>query len=135
VLNELNNTVSLVKEKKNSYFVDSSISTLPKDFTTYSKAGDIHISKDGKFLYASNRGHESIAIFKIDLANGTLKTVGYEPVLGKNPRNFSLTPDGKFLIVANQDTNTIVAFKRNAETGKLSFVSEVSCSMPVCVVF
>ncbi|QNM84155.1 lactonase family protein [Polaribacter pectinis] len=135
VLNELNNTVSLVKEKDAVYYIDSSTSTLPKDFTAYSKAADIHISKDGKFLYASNRGHESIVIFEVNPKNGTLKTIGYEPVLGKQPRNFSLSPDEKFLLAANQDTDNIVSFKRNAETGKLGFVSEVSCSMPVCVLF
>jgi 6-phosphogluconolactonase len=135
VLNELNNTVSLVKEKENNYYVDFSIPTLPKDFTAFSKAADIHISKDGKFLYASNRGHESIVIYKVHPTNGTLTNLGYEPVLGKHPRNFSLSPDEKYLLVANQDTNNIISFKRNAETGKLTFVSEVGAPMPVCILF
>lgn len=135
VLNELNNTVSLVKEKDSMYYVAASISTLPVNFTAYTKAADIHLSKDGKFLYVSNRGHESITIFEVNSKNGTLKTIGFEPVLGKNPRNFSLSPDNKFLIVANQDSNNIVSFKRDTETGKLTFVSEVAASMPVCVLF
>ncbi|OAD44539.1 6-phosphogluconolactonase [Polaribacter atrinae] len=135
VLNELNNTVSIVKEKEGVYFVDASISTLPKDFTAYSKAADIHISKDGAFLYASNRGHESIVIYKVNSEDGSLKTVGYESVLGKNPRNFSLSPDEQFLLVANQDTDNIVSFKRDATTGKLTFVSEVVAPMPVCILF
>ena len=135
VLNELNNTVSLVKEKNEAYEVDFSIATLPKDFTAYSKGADIHISKDGKFLYASNRGHESIVIYEVNPENGTLKTIGCEPVLGKNPRNFSLSPDEKYLLVANQDTNNIVSFKRDAITGKLTFVSEVAAPMPVCILF
>ena len=135
VLNELNNTVSLVKEKNEAYEVDFSIATLPKDFTAYSKAADIHISKDGKFLYASNRGHESIVIYEVNPENGTLKTIGYEPVLGKNPRNFSLSPDEKYLLVANQDTDNIVSFKRDAKTGKLTFVSEIGAPMPVCILF
>ncbi|PQJ72218.1 lactonase family protein [Polaribacter butkevichii] len=135
VLNELDNTVSLVKEKDGKYFVDFSIATLPSDFTAFSKAADIHITKDGKFLYASNRGHESIVMYAVNSENGTLKTIGYEPVLGKHPRNFSLSPDEQFLLVANQDTDNIVSFKRDATTGTLTFVSEVAAPMPVCILF
>ncbi|WP_299061717.1 lactonase family protein [uncultured Polaribacter sp.] len=135
VLNELNNTVSLVKEKNNEYFVENSIATLPKDFTSFSKAADIHISKDGLFLYASNRGHESIAIFEVNPENGSLKTVGYESVLGKHPRNFSLSPNDDFLIVANQNTDNIISFKRDEKTGKLTFVDEIAAPMPVCILF
>lgn len=135
VLNELNNTVSLVKENEDKYYIDSSISTLPEDFTSFSKAADIHVSKDGKFLYASNRGHESIVIYKVNLENGTLKTVGFESVLGQNPRNFSLSPNDKFLLVANQDTDNIISFKRDATTGNLTFVSEISAPTPVCILF
>jgi 6-phosphogluconolactonase len=135
VLNELNNTVSLVKEKDENYFVESSISTLPADFTAYTKAADIHITKDGKFLYASNRGHESIAMFEVNAENGTLKNIGFESVKGKHPRNFSLSPNEEFLIVANQDTDNIVSFKRDSKTGKLTFVSEIAAPMPVCILF
>lgn len=135
VINELNNTVSLVKEKEDNYFVDSSVSTLPKEFTAFSKAADIHITKDGKFLYASNRGHESIVIYAVNSENGRLTTIGYEPVLGKSPRNFSLSPDEQFLLVANQDSNNIVSFKRDATTGKLTFISEVAAPTPVCILF
>ncbi|TMM32023.1 lactonase family protein [Polaribacter aestuariivivens] len=135
VLNELNNTVSLVKEKNDVYFVDSSITTLPNDFTDFSKAADIHISDDGKFVYASNRGHNSIAIFKVNSENGNLEITGYEDVLGDHPRNFSLSPDNDFLIVANQDTNNIISFKRNTTTGKLTFVDEVFAPTPVCILF
>ncbi|MDX6746833.1 lactonase family protein [Polaribacter sp. PL03] len=135
VLNELNNTVSLIKEKNNNYYIDATISTLPETFTAFSKAADIHISKDGKFLYASNRGHESIVIFDVNTQNGTLKTVDYQSVLGKHPRNFSLSPNEDFLIVANQDTNNIVSFKRNENTGKLTLVDEISAKMPVCILF
>lgn len=135
VLNELSNTVSLVKEKEVVYFVESSVSTLPKSFTAFSKAADIHISKDGKFLYASNRGHESIAIFKVNTNNGALKIVDYQTVLGKHPRNFSFSPDEDFLLVANQDTDNIVSFKRDKTSGKLTFVDEIAAPMPVCILF
>ena len=135
VLNELNNTVSLVKEKNNAYFITASITTLPKGFSTDSKAADIHISKDGKFLYTSNRGADSIAIFKVNIANGTLTSIGYAPVLGINPRNFSLSPDEEFLLVANQDTNNIISFKRNPSSGALTFVDEIFAPTPVCILF
>ncbi|SDR76036.1 6-phosphogluconolactonase [Polaribacter sp. KT25b] len=135
VLNELNNTVSLVKEKDKNYFIASSVSLLPADFKSYSKAADIHITKDGKFLYASNRGHESIVIYKVNQKDGTLKTIGFQDVLGKSPRNFSLSPNEEFLVVANQDTDNIISFKRNAKTGLLTFVSEIAAPMPVCILF
>lgn len=135
ILNELNNTVSLVKEKDEKYYIDATISMLPKGFTSYSKAADIHITKDGKFLYASNRGHESIVIYSVNAKNGSLKLVGFESVKGKNPRNFSLSKDDKFLLVANQDTNNIVCFKRDSKTGKLTFVDEIVAFNPVCVLF
>lgn len=135
VLNELSNTVSLVKEKEGVYFVENSISTLPTSFTAFSKSADIHISKDGKFLYASNRGHQSIAIFEVNPENGALKIVGYENVLGEHPRNFSFSPDEDFLIVANQKTDNIISFKRDKTSGKLTFVDEISAPMPVCILF
>lgn len=135
VLNELNNTISLVKEKDDHFFVDASVSTLPEGYSEYSKGADIHISKDGQFLYASNRGHESIVIYSVNSENGVLTLIGFENVLGKNPRNFSLSPDDKFLLVANQDTNNIVSFKRNISTGMLTFVAEIVAPTPVCVLF
>ena len=135
VLNELNNTVSLVKEKENSFQIDATISTLPKDFSESSSGADIHVSKDGKFLYASNRGHNSIVIYEINQKNGHLKSVDFEPTLGENPRNFSLSPDNQYLLVANQDSDNIISFKRDSETGKLNFVSKINAPTPVCVLF
>ncbi|WP_299064964.1 lactonase family protein [uncultured Polaribacter sp.] len=135
VLNELNNTVSLIKEKNNMYYVDFSIRTLPKDFKAFSKAADIHISKDGKFLYASNRGHESIVIYNVNSKSGKLNVIDYQNVLGEHPRNFSLSPDNKYLLVANQDTNTIISFKRNTANGKLTFTDKINAPTPVCILF
>jgi 6-phosphogluconolactonase len=135
ILNELNNTVSLVKEKNDVYFIKVSITTLPAGFTTDSKAADIHITKDGKFLYTSNRGAESIAIFKVNSENGSLTNIGYAPVLGANPRNFSLSPNQEFLLVANQDTNNIISFKRNIFSGALTFIDEIFAPTPVCILF
>lgn len=135
VLNELNNTISLVQKMRDPYKIVSTVSMIPEDYKTYTKGADIHVSNDGKFVYASNRGHNSIAIFRINYSDGTLVLVGFESVKGENPRNFSLTPDNKFLVVANQDTNNIVSFKRDLKIGKLTFVSEISAPNPVCVLF
>jgi 3-carboxymuconate cyclase len=95
---------------------------------------DIHISKDGTFLYASNRGHNSIAIYSIG-TNGSLQLVGHESTRGDGPRNFALSPDNDFLLVANQLTNTIISFERDSKTGKLSFIDELEVPVPVCVLF
>jgi 6-phosphogluconolactonase len=135
VLSELNNSISLLKEKEETYFIGSTISTLPKEVTAHSNAADIHITKDGKFLYASNRGAESIAIFKVNSENGSLTSIGYTPVLGANPRNFSLSPEEDFLLVANQDSNNIISFKRNPSSGALTFVDKIFAPTPVCILF
>ena len=136
VVNELNSTVTqVVKNSKNEYEIEASISTLPSNFEGDSFCGDIHISLDGKFLYVSNRGHNSIAVFKINQGNGELSTVSFHNVKGSWPRNFTLSKNGNFLLVANQKTNNIVSFKVNKENGELTFVDEINAPIPVCLVF
>ncbi len=110
------------------------VSTLPTDFKLANSGADIHISPDGKFLYGSNRGHDSIAIFKIDESSGTLESVGHESTQGKKPRNFVIDPTGKFLLVANQDSNNVVVFRRAENTGKLKATgSTIQVPKPVCL--
>jgi len=133
-VNELNSTVSLITKQQNNYMLESSISTLPENFTQENTCADIHISDDGKFLYASNRGHNSIAIFSIG-KEGKLSLVGHESTRGNGPRNFSLSPDNNFIVVANQHTNNLVSFKRDANTGKLTYITEVKAYAPVCILF
>jgi 6-phosphogluconolactonase len=98
-------------------------------------SADIHVSPDGKFLYASNRAKENnLAIFRIDERNGKLTSVGYQSTLGEKPRNFCIDPTGNFLLVANQDTDNIVIFKRDKQTGLLTETGEqVSVPRPVCL--
>ncbi len=112
-----------------------SISSVPADFHGFAGSADIHVSPDGKFLYGSNRGESNtIAIFSISPATGMLKAIGYEPVLGKAPRNFNFDPSGNFLLVANQDTDEVVVFKRNKQTGLLKDTGErIKAGNPVCV--
>lgn len=110
------------------------ISTLQPDFMGYPGSADIHVSPDGKFLYASNRGESnSIAIFSIDKWGG-LTAVGHQTVLGKTPRNFNFDPTGNWLLVANQDSDAIVIFKINKETGLLqNSNNSIKLSKPVCI--
>ena len=137
VLNELSSTVSLVRRDTDTgeYGIEQTLSALPGDFTGENTCADIHLSPDGKFLYASNRGHDSIAIFSVDPQTGSLKGAGHEPTQGKTPRNFSLSPAGSFLLVANQATDNIVSFRRDKVSGSLVFVSQIEAPTPVCILF
>ncbi|MBL7826040.1 MAG: lactonase family protein [Saprospiraceae bacterium] len=133
---ELNCTIGAFTYKKGALSPIQTISTLPSDFTGKNTCADIHISADGKFLYASNRGHHSIVIYKIDKKSGKLTLVGHQSVLGSTPRNFTIDPTGNFLLVANQDSNNIQVFRRDKKTGKLTHVAEgAKVSMPVCLLF
>ncbi len=96
---------------------------------------DIHISSDGKFLYISNRGHNSIAIYNINQRDGSLNLLDHESTHGKWPRNFSLSPDENYLLVANQHTHNIVSFKCDKITGLLIYVDQTDAPSPVCILF
>ncbi|WP_427874689.1 lactonase family protein [Flavobacterium sp. MMS24-S5] len=98
------------------------------------ESSDIHISPDGKFLYATNRGKENnIAIFSID-ENGHLKNIGYQSTLGKHPRIFALDESGKFLVASNVLTNNVVVFKRDSKTGLLKKIGkEIKMENVSCV--
>ena len=113
------------------------IATHAADFTGQPGSADIHLSQDGKFLYASNRGKENnIAIYKVDQIKGTLTSIGYEPTKGEGPRNFSIDPTGNFLLVANQLTNNVEIFKRDGNTGLLTNTgNSISIPNPVCLKF
>lgn len=136
VLNELDNTVTkLKKNEHNNYEAIDSVSSLPPDFTPPNTAADIHISSDGKFLYASNRGHDSIAIFQLNPDDGGLTLLGHQLMHGGGPRNFSLSPDENYLVVTNKDTHNIVSFERDQNTGMLKYVSQIEAPSPVCILF
>jgi len=110
------------------------ISMHEESFAGPYSAADIHISGDGKFLYASNRGTENnLAIYAIQ-KNGSLKSIGYQSTFGEIPRNFSISPNGKFLIVAHQNSGNIVVFERNAKTGLLKKTgTDIKVEGPSCV--
>ena len=136
VINELNSTITVLERKADySYSELETLSTLAKDFKGDSYCADIHLSKDGKFLYGSNRGENTIVIFKVDQASGKLSLAGRESVNGDWPRNFGIDPSGNFLLVANQRSNNITVYKRNTEDGTLNFLHEVELPSPVCLEF
>jgi 6-phosphogluconolactonase len=110
--------------------------TLPPDFKAANTSADIHVSRDGRFLYCSNRGHDSIAAFKINPGNGKLSFIAHESTGGKTPRNFVIDPTGSFLLVANQHSDNIVSFRRDRRTGRLSATGHVAeVASPVCLKF
>jgi 6-phosphogluconolactonase len=112
------------------------ISTLPKDFSGTNNSAELQIHPNGRFLYASNRGHDSIAVFAIDPRANTLTLVEYVPTQGKTPRNFAIDPTGAYLLAANQDTSNIVIFRINQKTGRLTPTGDdLKTPMPVCVIF
>lgn len=136
VINELNSTITscLFDAKMGSLSLIQTVNTLPTGFTDKNYCADIHVSPDGKFLYGSNRGHDSIVIFEINEKSGELSYVGHNSVKGNFPRNFMIDPTGKFLLAANQNSNNIVVFKIDQETGKLRANGvEVEVSKPVCL--
>tara|TARA_B100000941_G_scaffold32410_1_gene19336 strand:- start:211 stop:1302 length:1092 start_codon:yes stop_codon:yes gene_type:complete len=136
VLNEINSSITLFYFNSTDGNMKSmqNISTLPDDYKKDSYCADIHISNNGKFVYASNRGHDSIALFSIDQNNGTLKIIDIFKTLGKNPRNFCVSPNDKYLLIANQDTHNINVFKINENDGKINFTNQtVDVPFPVCL--
>lgn len=96
-----------------------SIRTLPEDYTEENTAADLHFSGDGKFLYASNRGMDSLVLYEADEASGRLRTRGYCEAYGRCPRNFCITPDDRYLLIANQASGNLVLCRRDIQTGEL----------------
>jgi 6-phosphogluconolactonase len=112
------------------------VSTLPEGYTGSKSGAEIALDPSAKFLYASNRGHDSIAIFKVDAAKGTLTAAGNVPSGGKTPRNFAIDPTGNYLLAAHQDSNNVVEFKIDRQTGGLTPTgATLDVGAPVCVIF
>jgi len=135
LMEELSGTVVVFAYHNGMLRQLQSISSVPADFTGFAGSADIHVSPDGRFLYASNRGESNtIAVFSINPGSGMLTGKGFYPVLGNAPRNFNFDPSGNFLLVANQDSDEIVIFKRNKQTGLLTDSGErIKAGNPVCI--
>ncbi|RLN93632.1 hypothetical protein BBJ28_00019356, partial [Nothophytophthora sp. Chile5] len=123
VVDEIANTVGVYeidqKAKRLAGTAVQNITTLPADYSNYTTSADIHLSSNGRFLYTSNRGHNTIAIFEIDESDGTLTSVGWESTRGDIPRGFTIY--GDWLIVANQNSNDMYVFKVDADSGLLHY--------------
>jgi 6-phosphogluconolactonase len=135
-LNEMHSTVTAFARdsEKGSLRELQTITTLPKDFAGANTGADVHVSPNGQFLFCSNRGHDSIAIFRIDPRKGLLTAIGHEPTRGLTPRNFAVDPTGAFLLVANQKSDSIVVFRLNQTTGRPSATGQlVQVPAPVCL--
>jgi 6-phosphogluconolactonase len=112
------------------------ISTLPKDFSGVNNAAEVQVHPSGKFLYASNRGHDSIAVYSINPKDGTLNHLEYVPTKGKEPRHFGMDNKGRFLVVANQNSGNVVIFQIDKNTGRLTSTGQVfDVPTPVAVKF
>ena len=112
------------------------VSTLPEGFTGNNSTAEVQVSPDGKFVYGSNRGDDSLAIFAIDPDTGLLSALGRQSTQGKTPRGFGIDPAGRFLLAANQDSDSVVVFRIDPETGKLQPTGQVvEVPKPVCVQF
>ena len=135
VINELNSTVSVLKKGNESYANIQNISTLSDDFNNESFCADIHLSKNERVLYGSNRGENSIVVFKRNKKNGTLQKVQNISVHGDWLRNFTIAPNGKFLLVANQKSKNISVYKINKSSGELTFLHSIEAPTIVCLLF
>lgn len=137
VINELANTITAFAfdAAKGTLTETQTITTLPKDFTGTSYTAEVVVHPSGKFVYGSNRGHDSLAVFEI-AADGKLTAAGHVPTGGKTPRNFNVDPTGKWILAANQGSNTVTVFAVDQTTGMLTPTGQsITVGSPVCVRF
>lgn len=138
VINEMGRSVTVLSRDSATGRLQplQTISTLPKDFSGRNDDAEIRIHPSGRFLYASNRGHDSVAVFAIDPAKGTLTLVDYASTHGKEPRGMEIDPAGNLLFVANQKSDNIVVFRIDPKTGELAPTGKVlDVPSPVDVTF
>ena len=138
VVNEILSTITAFEwnEKTGELATIQSVPTLPADFTGHSTTAEIALAPNGRFLYASNRGHDSLAIFSVNPETGLLHSVGWQSTQGKTPRSFAINASGNFLIAANQDSDSVATYRITPETGLLTPIgSLIHIPAPVCVLF
>lgn len=134
VIHELNSTISAFSYCKGKMQNLQTLSTLPNNYSEESHCSAIQITPNGRFLYGSNRGHDSLAIYAIESDSGLLTLIGHQSTKGQTPRDFAIDPTGTFLLVANQDSDTIVTFRIDQTTGKLIETGqEAKVPTPVCL--
>jgi 6-phosphogluconolactonase len=137
-INELNSTITALNYNRDLGNLSEvgTVSTLPAGFSGKNTAAEIWVHPDGKFVYGSNRGHDSIAVFAVKGKTGMLESVEYIPTQGRTPRHFAIDPTGGYLFAANQNSDGIALFRIDRKTGRLNFTGTVlQVPVPVCVVF
>ena len=137
-INELNSTLTTFAYDADRGTLSElqTLSTLPSDFHGKNSCAEVQVHPSGRFVYGSNRGNDSIAIFKVDPETGKLTALGHTSVGGKTPRNFALDPSGTWLLAANQDSGNVVVFKIDPETGELKPNGQtIAVGAPVCLTF
>ena len=137
VLNELDSTIATYRFDTERGTLTSAqvMSTLPSDFTGYSTTAEIAVSPDGRFVYGSNRGHDSVTILAAN-PEGLLSVVGWQPTEGSGPRFIGLDPAGRFLQAANEQGDTVVTFRVDAGSGKLTPTGQViKNGSPVTIIY
>jgi 6-phosphogluconolactonase len=136
VINELDSTMTAFAYDgdRGTLKEIQTLSTLPEEFQGRSHCADVHVHPSGKFVYGSNRGHDSIVIYACDEKSGELELVGHEPTQGAVPRDFALDPTGTYLLAANQNSDNIVVFRIDTRSGRLTPTGHVAqVPTPVCI--
>ena len=138
VLNELNSTLSVFSydPRQGALKESQTLSTLPADFNGESSGAEVEVHPTGRFVYSSNRGHDSIAVFAVNRESGALTPVQYALTHGKEPRTFAIDPSGSYLLAANRQSDTVTVFTIDYNTGRLSPAGEpFRIHAPVCILF
>jgi len=137
LLDELVSSITVYRydAARGAFIWVQTISTLPPDFTGTSKAAEIRVHPSGRFLYSTNRGHNSVTMYKIEEKTAELDVIGWESTRGEWPRGMNLDPSGTFLYVGNQNTDTIAVFRIQPPDGKLQFSTLVNTPTPVDIEF
>ena len=138
VINELDSTLTVFAydPERGAPTEIQTITTLPEGFDGTSYPADVHVSQDGRFVYGSNRGHDSIVTCAVDAAGGKLSLVGHTSAHGEYPRNFNIDPTGRWMYVANQNSDNVVTYRIDPESGIPEATGEqIEVPIPVCVQF
>jgi 6-phosphogluconolactonase len=138
LINELDSTLAALAfdRRRGAFDLVQTVSTLPREFGGDNTCAHVQVAPSGRFVYASNRGHDSLAVYGADPRTGRLRCVGHAPTQGRTPRQFEIDPTGRFLLVANQDSDAVVTFRIDPRTGALHPTGHVSrVPTPVCVKF
>ncbi len=135
VINELSNTVKVIfyDRAEDTFSIIQTISTLPDGYTETSYCADLHLHPNGKFLYGSNRGHNSIAMFAVNASTGKLFSLGQESTRGEYPRNFAIDKQGDFLFAANQNTNNVTVYTIRGDGMLVYSEQNFEVKTPVCI--